>query len=100
MSPRSPNGHNGADRGAQRRLMLRHLSDADLHELAREVYEEAQHRAREARDIAAEFPRAFQRRCPICHSPGCTSEQCRREERRRSRWRHVPEPASNNGGRP
>jgi hypothetical protein len=92
------NGGNGADRKTQRRLWLRHMSDADLRELAREVYEEAQQRAREARDIAALFPAAFQKRCPVCHSPGCVSEQCRREERRRSRWRHVAEPAPTGDG--
>jgi hypothetical protein len=94
------NGNGALDRDAQRRLMLRHLSDAELFAWAKALSDEWNQRKREAADIAGDFPRAFQRRCPVCHSPGCTSEQCRREERRRSRWRHVPEPAPNNGGRP
>jgi hypothetical protein len=90
---------NGAlDRRAKRRLEIRHMNDGDLRWEAQAIYEEAIQRERAARDIAAEFPRAFQRRCPVCHSPGCVSEQCRREERRRSRWRHVPEPATTSGG--
>ncbi len=97
MSPRGPNGGNGADRRAKRRLMLRHMPDAELIAWARALADEWTQRKRESADIAADFPRAFQRRCPVCHSPSCTSRECRREEQRRSRWRHVPEPAGNGG---
>jgi hypothetical protein len=106
MNPRGPtNGSNDADldRWTKARLQVRHMSEADLACWEQIFREERKQRRREAADMRADNPRAYiWRPCPICGSTACVSEECREEERRRSRWRHVAEDATtgNGGGRP
>jgi hypothetical protein len=100
MTRAPTNGGAPLDRGEALELQLRHLNDADLERLARAIVKEHGQRRRESRAMRRENPRvrAWWRECPICGSTACVGAECREAERRRSRWRHVPEPATTGGG--